>query len=131
MRVFDKVVTGLNEILLVLGAIVVMALMSIAIINIAFPLAGGTIPGAYEIVAYLGAIAIALALGIAEQEKSHIIVDIVTEKFSKKANRILDTVNYVITRMLYPLSTFLKTSISPPTVRMRPCCVSTLSDLRW
>jgi TRAP-type C4-dicarboxylate transport system permease small subunit len=59
--------------------------------------------GAYELVGFLGAIVIAFALGYTQKRKDHIVVDILTEKFPKRVNRVLDGVNYFITTIFFAI----------------------------
>jgi TRAP-type C4-dicarboxylate transport system permease small subunit len=57
--------------------------------------------GTYEIVSFLGAIVIAFALGYSQKRKDHIVVDILTERFSKKVNRILSIISCGITMVFF------------------------------
>ena len=41
--------------------------------------------GAYEIVSFLGAVVTAFALGYTQKRKSHIVVDILTETYSRRS----------------------------------------------
>ena len=59
--------------------------------------------GAYEVVGFLGAIVIAFALGYTQKRKDHIVVDILTERFPKRVNRILDGINYLITTVFFAI----------------------------
>jgi TRAP-type C4-dicarboxylate transport system permease small subunit len=54
-------------------------------------------------VGFLGAIVIAFALGYTQKRKDHIVVDILTEKFPKRVNRILDGINYFITTIFFAI----------------------------
>jgi len=55
------------------------------------------------LVGFLGAIVIAFALGYTQKRKDHIVVDILTEKFPKRVNRILDGINYFITTIFFAI----------------------------
>ena len=52
---------------------------------------------------FLGAIVIAFALGYTQKRKDHIVVDILTEKFPKRVNRVLDGINYFITTIFFAI----------------------------
>ena len=84
---------------MIVGSVAVLLLMSIATVNafMRLPFIKATWRGAYETVGFLGAIVIAFALGYTQKRKDHIVVDILTEKFPKRVNRILDGINYFIT----------------------------------
>src|SRR4030067_2048866 len=51
----------------------------------------------------MGAIVIAFALGHTQKRKDHIVVEILTEKFPKRVNRILDGINYFITTIFFAI----------------------------
>jgi TRAP-type C4-dicarboxylate transport system permease small subunit len=105
MHTLEKVNVFLNKILMVLGSVAVLLLMAIATTNafLRVPFIKSTWRGAYETVGFLGAIVIAFALGYTQKRKDHIVVDILTEKFPKKVNRVLDGVNYFITMIFFAI----------------------------
>jgi TRAP-type C4-dicarboxylate transport system permease small subunit len=105
MHTLERVNVFLNKILMVLGSVAVLLLMAIATTNafLRIPLIKSTWRGAYETVGFLGAIVIAFALGYTQKRKDHIVVDILTEKFPKRINRVLDGINYFITTIFFAI----------------------------
>jgi TRAP-type C4-dicarboxylate transport system permease small subunit len=105
MNYLEKVNVFLNKILMVLGSVAVLLLMAIATTNafLRIPFIKSTWRGAYETVGFLGAIVIAFALGYTQKRKDHIVVDILTEKFPKRINRVLDGINYFITTIFFAI----------------------------
>jgi TRAP-type C4-dicarboxylate transport system permease small subunit len=105
MNSLEKINDFLNKILLVLGGVAVLLLMSVATVNafLRIPFIKSTWRGAYETVGFLGALVIAFALGYTQKRKDHIVVDILTEKFPKRVNRILDGINYFITTIFFAI----------------------------
>jgi TRAP-type C4-dicarboxylate transport system permease small subunit len=105
MHILEKVNIFLNKILMVLGSVAVLLLMAIATTNafLRVPFIKSTWRGAYETVGFLGAIVIAFALGYTQKRKDHIVVDILTAKFPKRVNRILDGINYFITMIFFAI----------------------------
>jgi TRAP-type C4-dicarboxylate transport system permease small subunit len=101
MGILNKLSEVLNRILLVLGGITVLALMLMATGNVVLRIFHMPFRGTYEIVGFLGAVVIAFALGYTQQRKDHIVVDILTEKFSKRTNRILNAINYLVTMLFF------------------------------
>jgi len=103
MGYLEKINVFLNKILMIVGSVAVLLLMSIATVNafLRIPFIKSTWRGAYETVGFLGAIVIAFALGYTQKRKDHIVVDILTEKFPKRVNRILDGINYFITTIFF------------------------------
>jgi TRAP-type C4-dicarboxylate transport system permease small subunit len=105
MDYLEKIDNFLNKTLMILGSVAVLLLMSIATVNafLRIPFIKATWRGAYEIVGFLGAIVIAFALGYTQKRKDHIVVDILTEKFPKRVNRVLDGMNYFITTIFFTI----------------------------
>jgi len=105
MHTLERVHVFLNKILMVLGSVAVLLLMAIATTNafLRVPFIKSTWRGAYETVGFLGAIVIAFALGYTQKRKDHIVVDILTEKFPKRVNRVLDGINYFITTIFFAI----------------------------
>jgi TRAP-type C4-dicarboxylate transport system permease small subunit len=103
MKYLEKIESYLNKIMLILGGIAVILLMSIATINVIMRMFHIPFRGAYELVSFLGAIVIAFALGYTQKRKDNILVDILTEKFPKKVNRVLDGMNYFITMIFFAI----------------------------
>ncbi|MCJ7782468.1 MAG: TRAP transporter small permease [Desulfobacterales bacterium] len=105
MHTLERVNVFLNKILMVLGSVAVLLLMAVATTNafLRVPFIKSTWRGAYETVGFLGAIVIAFALGYTQKRKDHIVVDILTAKFPKRINRILDGINYFITMIFFDI----------------------------
>jgi TRAP-type C4-dicarboxylate transport system permease small subunit len=102
MNSLEKVNLFLNKILMIIGSVAVLSLMSLATVNVVLRFFfNAPYRGAYEIVGFLGAIVIAFALGYTQKRKAHIVVDILTEKFPKRVNRVLDGINYFITTIFF------------------------------
>jgi len=107
MGTLEKIDDVLNKILMFVGSIAVLLLMSIATVNVCLRFFfNAPYRGAYELVGFLGAVVIAFALGYTQKRKDHIVVDILTEKFPKRVNRVLDGVNYLITTIFFSLVTW-------------------------
>jgi TRAP-type C4-dicarboxylate transport system permease small subunit len=104
MSYLIKIDDFLNKILMFVGSVAVLLLMSIATVNVCLRFFfNAPYRGAYELVGFLGAIVIAFALGYTQKRKDHIVVDILTEKFPKRVNRILDGINYLITTIFFTI----------------------------
>ncbi len=105
MNALEKINVFLNKILMVVGSIAVLLLMSIATVNafLRIPFIKATWRGAYETVGFLGAIIIAFALGYTQKRKDHIVVDILTEKFSKPVVKVLDGISYFVMMIFFAI----------------------------
>jgi TRAP-type C4-dicarboxylate transport system permease small subunit len=104
MNHLEQINVFLNKILMIIGGVAVLSLMSLATGNVVLRFFFNTpYRGAYEVVGFLGAIVIAFALGYTQKRKDHIVVDILTERFPKQINRILDAANYFITMIFFAI----------------------------
>jgi len=103
MEVLEKVRDLLDKVFLVLGGVAVLALMVLATGNVCSRVFGMPYRGAYELVAFLGAVVTAFALGYTQRKKSHIVVDILTETFRPGVKKILDGISYFIGMVFFAL----------------------------
>ncbi len=102
MDYLDKINIFLNKILMFVGSIAVLFLMSLATVNVCLRFFfNAPYRGAYELVGFSGAIVIAFALGYTQKRKDHIVVDILTEKFSKRSVKILDGISYFVMMIFF------------------------------
>ena len=102
MGFLEKIETFLNKILMVIGSVAVLSLMALATANVVLRFFfNAPYRGAYEVVGFLGAIVIAFALGYTQKRKGHIVVDILTDRFSKRVNRVLDGISYFVTTLFF------------------------------
>ena len=104
MTYLVKVNDFLNKILMIVGSVAVLSLMSLATVNVCLRFFfSAPYRGAYELVGFFGAIVIAFALGYTQKRKDHIVVDILTERFPKRVNRVLDGINYFVTMIFFAI----------------------------
>lgn len=92
MKYIDAIYTFINKILMIIGGIAVLALMALATTNIILRILSMPYKGTYELVSFMGAVVIALALGFTQKSKSNIIVDILTDKFPKGLQAFIDKI---------------------------------------
>ena len=80
----------LNKFFMVTGGVAVLALMSLATGNVMLRMFHLPYSGAYELISFLGAVVIASALGYTQMNHDHIIVDIITERYSEKTAEVVE-----------------------------------------
>ena len=96
MVALEKISNALNQILLWIAGLFLIAMIAITGANIVSRLFGLPIRGTFELMGYFGAVVTAFALGYTQIKRGHIAVDIVVLRFSEKTQRILHTVNHLI-----------------------------------
>jgi TRAP-type C4-dicarboxylate transport system permease small subunit len=104
--VLDKISNLLNQALLWIAGLFLIAMISITGANIVLRLFGLPIRGTFELMGYFGAVATAFALGYTQIKRGHIAVDIVVLRFSKKVQRFLHAVNHIICMVFFIIATW-------------------------
>jgi TRAP-type C4-dicarboxylate transport system permease small subunit len=92
MASLEKALAFLDRCLLVLAGTAALGLMAVATLNVCLRIFHMPYRGAYEIVSFLGAVVIALALGYTQRRRSHIVVDILSDTYPVPIKRVMDAV---------------------------------------
>jgi TRAP-type C4-dicarboxylate transport system permease small subunit len=102
----ERIASGLRKILMAAGGVALIALVLLATGNVALRLVRVPLGGAYEVVAFLGAIVIAGALGHTQKRKDHIVVEILSGTFPPGVKRVLDGIGYAVSAVLFGIVTW-------------------------
>jgi len=106
MVVLDKISNFLNQALLWVAGLFLLAMIMITGANIVIRLFWVPIRGTFELTGYFGAIVTALALGYTQIKRGHIAVDIVVLRFSENTQRILHAVNHLVCMAFFSIVTW-------------------------
>ncbi len=98
---FDRLNLWINRGLMALGGVAALALMGVAVSNVALRAAGRPFSGAYEMVGFLGAVVVAFALGATQRRKDHVMVDVFTRKLPAPVLRAIDGLNYLLNLVFF------------------------------
>lgn len=101
MRMMKRIFNSLYNLPIIIGGVAVLALMSLASINVCLRIIQMPYRGTYEIVAFLGAIVTAFALGDTQRRKSHIVVDILSDKYPAWLKKIVDSIGYAVSMLFF------------------------------
>ena len=104
MKYLEALNDFVNKILVILGGIAVLALMALATGNVVLRMFSMPYRGAYEIVSFLGAVVIAFALGFTQKRKGNIVVDILTDKFPKNVQIVIDKIADLVIMIFFGLA---------------------------
>ncbi len=96
MKYLDRFDLYFNRLLMVTGGIALLAVMFLATVNVALRIFHVPFSGSYEIISFLGALVTASALGYTQRHRDHIVVDILSEKFSPGPRRLVDMVSFFL-----------------------------------
>ncbi|MGQ9775967.1 MAG: TRAP transporter small permease [Thermodesulfobacteriota bacterium] len=89
----ERLSHSLSKLFTWIGGIALLILTGIACANMVMRPLGAPFTGAYELVGFFGALAVALPLGYAQISRIHISVDILTTHYSKKTIRIMNGIS--------------------------------------
>lgn len=98
----EKVIFPLNKYLNYIGMVLVFAMMLLTVVDVVGRKFVGIIPGfqpvpgSYELTEFILVGLVYSALGYAQIKGDHISIDVLTSRFPKRAQNILDTVVYLV-----------------------------------
>ncbi len=101
METLDKIDHVLGRVLLALSGAAVLALMLLATANVVLRVFHAPFRGTYEIVSFLGAIGVAFALASTQRGRGHIVVDILSSRYSRRVRRLVDALSAAISALFF------------------------------
>jgi TRAP-type C4-dicarboxylate transport system permease small subunit len=103
LSALEKISNKLNKWFTWMGGISLLILTGIACANMLMRPLGSPIEGAYELVGFFGALVVALPLGYAQITRSHISVDILATRYSKRTKRMMNAISSIICMFFFML----------------------------
>jgi TRAP-type C4-dicarboxylate transport system permease small subunit len=103
MGVFKKISSLLNKWFIWVGGIALLTMIGIACANMIMRPLGAPLKGAYELVGFLGALTVAFAMGYTQITRSHIAVDILSTRYSKRTQQIMNSVSSFLCMIFFIL----------------------------
>ena len=97
----EKVIYPFNKYLIYIGMVLVFVMMVLTVVDVIGRKFVGVvpgfqpIPGSYELTEFMLVALVFTALGYAQIKGDHISIDILTSRFPKRAQNILDTIVYL------------------------------------
>lgn len=89
---------------MVLAGAMILCLMALAVTNVACRVFQVSFRGAYELVGFVGALVVALALGESQRRGDHILVDVLSRRFPAGLVRALDFCRHLAGAVLFALA---------------------------
>lgn len=99
----EKISRLLNKWSLWIGGAALLLMIGIACANMLMRPLGAPLKGAYELVGFFGALTVAFALGHAQITGSHIAVDILATRYSKRTQRIMNAISSFLCMIFFVL----------------------------
>src|SRR3989304_1530446 len=103
MTLLEKISKLLNRWFIWIGGAALLAMIGIACANMLLRPLGAPLKGAYELVGFVGALTIAFALGYTQISHSHISVDILSTRYSKRTRKIMDAISSILCILFFLL----------------------------
>jgi TRAP-type C4-dicarboxylate transport system permease small subunit len=101
MELLEKVSEFSNKVLMGVAGFFVAAMIVLTCANIFLRLAWVPLSGTFELMGYFGATATAFALGFTQVKRGHVAVDIVVQRFSKRTQRTLNSINAFVCMVFF------------------------------
>jgi len=106
MVVLERISHLLNQILIFIAGIFLIAMIILTCANVFLRLVWIPVSGTFELMGYFGAVLTAFALAYTQTKKGHIAVDIVVLGFSKRTQKTLNAVNNIICMVFFSVVTW-------------------------
>ena len=104
MVILERISHYLNQILIFIAGLFLIAMIFLTCANVFLRFVWIPVSGTFELMGYFGAVLTAFALGYTQIRRGHIAVDILVLRFSKKAQGILNAINYLICMVFFALA---------------------------
>ena len=101
--ILERISNALSKWFAWIGGVALLSLTGIACANMLMRPTGTPLTGAYELVGFFGALVVALALGYAQITHSHISVDILSTRYSKRTQRIMNAISSFLCMIFFVL----------------------------
>ncbi len=104
MNALKKLNLYLNKVLLYISCAALFIMLLVGFGNMFFRTVWIPIKGSYEIIGFLGALVASLPLGFAQIRKSHIAVDIITDKYPLRLQQIVEGISYIFCSAFFAIA---------------------------
>ena len=105
-RLLDRASALLNEGLAWAAAAMLGAMMLFSVADMVMRGFGVTVAGSYEVIGWLSAVAMALALGTVQRHKGHVAMELVVVKMSRRSRALTEALMALISLVLFAIVAF-------------------------
>ena len=106
MEVLDRVTRFLNRVLVWIAGCFLASVILLTCANVFLRLVWAPVRGTFELIGYLGAVAMAFALGSTQIGRGHIAVDVLVLRFSVRTRKILNGINCLVCMVFFAIVTW-------------------------
>ncbi|MGL1833889.1 TRAP transporter small permease [Rhodocyclaceae bacterium SMB388] len=101
MKWLEGFSTFVNKVLLWFAGLALLALLLLTVTDMVLRAWGVTLAGSYEVIGWLSACAMALALGAVQQHKGHVAVQLLENRFGPRLKAAVDLVTCLLALLLF------------------------------
>lgn len=101
MHWLDTLGSFVNKVLLWIAGCALLGLLLFAVADMGLRAVGLPVAGAYEVIGWLSAAAMALALGPVQQQRGHVAVSLLEERFGPRLKATVELVVYLMSLVLF------------------------------
>ncbi len=101
MTALERVSQFLNQALMWIAGVFLVGMIVLTCANVFLRVVWMPVRGTFELMGFFGAIVTAFALGYTQIKRGHIAVDILTKRFSRKAQRISNSISSFICMVFF------------------------------
>lgn len=103
-RAFEKVVNQASKVVNVIGAVILIVMMGLMFADVAMRFVfNAPIVGAFEMIEYMMALVISMAIAYTGVTNNHIAVELLVSKFPKRAQAALDVFHFLVCSIFFML----------------------------
>lgn len=106
MPMLDKLSALVNRVLVFFAGVALAAMMFFAVADMVLRRFGITVAGSYEIIGWLSAGALALALGSVQQHRGHVAIDLLLTRLGQRPRALIDLLTYLLALLLFAAVTW-------------------------
>jgi TRAP-type C4-dicarboxylate transport system permease small subunit len=92
MYIFEKLISDLARIMYWIAGAAIVAMMFLTCADVILRFFRRPIPGTYELVCFLGAVAVSFALAHTSTEKGHVSVSFVVSRFPSRIQKVIECI---------------------------------------
>ena len=106
VHALDRASARLHEVLAWAAAALLAALMLFSVADMVMRGFGVTVAGSYEVIGWLSAVAMALALGTVQRHKGHVAMELVVVKMGRRSRALTEALMALVSLALFAVVAF-------------------------
>ena len=106
LHLLDRASLYLNEGLAWIAALMLGGMMLFSVADMVLRATGRTVAGSYEVIGWLSAAAMAMALGTVQRHRGHVAMDLVVVKMRARSRAIVEALMALMSLLLFATATF-------------------------